>query len=106
MSSIGSKDSQTPPATTAGGAMSVMNSKSFKTAYELRDMIVEQARTVHGPWPAGMTLFVFDDAYGWTASISRPVSDADNFYRICTLDLVAALRTKYDLDAPRLSAPD
>jgi hypothetical protein len=49
-----------------------------------------------------MTLFVFDDAYGWTASISRPVSEADDFYRTCTLDLIAALRSRYDLDAPRL----
>jgi hypothetical protein len=40
-------------------------------AYELQDMIIEQAKALHGPWPAGMTLFVFDDAYGWTANISR-----------------------------------
>ena len=24
-------------------------------------------------------MFVFDDAYGWSASISRPMSEADNF---------------------------
>jgi hypothetical protein len=66
-------------------------------------MIVEQAILLHGPWPAGMTLFIFDDAYGWTASISRPSSEADNFYRTCTLDLIAGLATKYDLDVPRLS---
>jgi hypothetical protein len=79
-----------------------MNSKPLKTAYELRDMIVEQAIALHGPWPLGMTLFIFDDVYGWTASISRPSSEADNFYRMCTLDLVAGLTTKYDLDVPRL----
>jgi hypothetical protein len=56
-------------------------------------MIVEQARTLHGPWPSGMTLFVFDDAYGWTASISRPTSERDNFYRTCTLDLVMLLKS-------------
>ena len=87
-------------------ARPVMNSKPFKTAYELRDMIVDRARALHGPWPAGMTLFVFDDAYGWTASISRPVSEADNFYRARTLDVIARLRTRYDLDAPRLPRPD
>ncbi len=83
-----------------------MDSRSFKTAYELRDMIVEQAKALHGPWPAGMTLFVFDDAYGWTASISRPASEADGFYRTCTLDLIASLRGRYDLNAPRLSDSD
>jgi hypothetical protein len=80
-----------------------MNAKPLKTAYELEDMIVEQAMAIHGPWPAGMTLFIFDDAYGWTASISRPNSEADNVYRACTLDLIARLTTKYDLDVPRLS---
>jgi len=49
-----------------------------------------------------MTLFV-DGAYGWSASISRPSSGADNLYRTCTLDLIAGLATKYDLDVPRLS---
>jgi hypothetical protein len=80
-----------------------MNAKPLKTAYELGDMIVEQAILLQGPWPMGMTLFIFDDAYGWTASISRPSSEADNFYRTCALDLIAALATKYDLDGPRLS---
>lgn len=79
-----------------------MNSRIFKTADELRDMIVKQARDLHGPWPAGMTLFIFDDAYGWTASISRPASEADNFYRTRTLDLITRLRIRYDLNAPRL----
>ncbi len=86
----------------ARSARPAMNSKPYKTAYELRDMIVDRTRALYGPWPAGMTLFVFDDAYGWTASISRPVSEADDFYRTCTLDVIAALRTRYDLDAPRL----
>jgi hypothetical protein len=66
-------------------------------------MIVERAILHQGPWPMGMTLFIFDDAYGWTASISRPISEADNFYRTCVLELIAALATRYDLDGPRLS---
>jgi hypothetical protein len=77
-------------------------SRAFKTADELQDMIVAQARTLHGPWPSGMTMFVFDDAYGWSASISRPMSEADNFYRIRTLDLITTLKVSYDLDAPHL----
>ena len=80
-----------------------MSAKPLKTAYELGEMIVEQAILLHGPWPEGMTLFIFDDAYGWTASISRPSSEADNFYRTSTLDLIAGLAAKYDLDVPRLS---
>jgi hypothetical protein len=80
-----------------------MSAKSLKTAYELWDMIMERAVVLQGPWPAGMTLFIFDDAYGWTASISRPSCEADNVYRTCVLDLAARLATKYDLDAPRLS---
>jgi len=48
-----------------------MSVKAIKTADELQGMIVEQARTLHGPWPSGMTMFVFNDAYGWSASISR-----------------------------------
>ena len=80
-----------------------MNVKLLKTAYELGDIIVEKAILLHGPWPVGMTLFIFEDAYGWTASISRPSSEADNFYRTCALDLIARLATEYDLDVPRLS---
>lgn len=53
-----------------------------------------------------MTLFVFDDAYGWTASISQPVSEEDNFYRHCTLDLITRLKARYDLDTPRLPDRD
>ena len=79
-----------------------MSVRAFKTADELQDMIVEQARTLHGPWPSGMTMFVFDYAYGWSASISRPISEADNFYRARTLDLISTLKFSYDLDAPRL----
>jgi hypothetical protein len=78
-----------------------MNARRLKTAYELQEMIVRRARTLHGPWPSGMTLFVFDDAYGWSASISRPISEGDNFYRTRTLDLVMKFKDKYDLDAPR-----
>jgi hypothetical protein len=79
-----------------------MSVRAFKTADELQGMIVEQARTLHGPWPSGMTMFVFDDAYGWSASISRPMSEADNFYRIRTLDLIRTLKVRFDLDAPHL----
>jgi hypothetical protein len=79
-----------------------MSIRAFKTADELQDMIVEQAMILHGPWPSGMTMFVFDDAYGWSASISRPMSEADNFYRIRTLDLIRKLKVRYDLDPPRL----
>ena len=79
-----------------------MSVRAFKTADELQDMIVEQARVLHGPWPSGMTMFLFDDAYGWSASISRPMSEADNFYRIRTLDLIRTLKFRYDLDAPHL----
>ncbi len=78
-----------------------MSVRAFKTAGELQDMIGEQARTLHGPWPSGMTMFVFDDAYGWSASISRPTSEADNFYRTRALDLIRTLKVRYDLDAPR-----
>jgi hypothetical protein len=84
----------------------VIRARPFKTAYELQDMIVEQAKALHGPWPAGMTLFVFEDAYGWTASVSRPISEGDNFYRTRALDLIMMLRSRYDLDAPRLPRPD
>jgi hypothetical protein len=80
-----------------------MNMKPLKTAYELEDIIVERAILLHGPWPAGMTLFIFDDAYGWRASISEPNSDADNFYRACALGLIEGLATQYDLDVHRLS---
>jgi hypothetical protein len=79
-----------------------MSVRAFKTADELQDMIVEHAKALHGPWPSGMTMFVFDDAYGWSASISRPISEADNFYRTRTLDLIRMLKVRYDLDTPRL----
>lgn len=79
-----------------------MSVRAFKTAEELQDMIVEQARSLHGPWPSGMTMFVFDDAYGWSASISRPTSEADDFYRTRTLDLIRTFKVRYDLDPPRL----
>ena len=80
-----------------------MNSRPLRTAYELRDIIVEQARALLGSWPSGMTLFIFNDAYGWNASISRPTSEAGNFYRTRTLDLIEALRKTYDLNILRMS---
>ena len=79
-----------------------MSCRTFKTAYELQDMIVEQARALHGPWPEGMTLFVFDDAYGWSVSVSRPVSDGDLRYRAAALDIVTELKSTFDLAVPRL----
>jgi hypothetical protein len=80
-----------------------MNAKPLKTAYELGDMIVARAMALHGPWPAGMTMFIFDDAYGWSASISRPACAADDIYRSRALDLIATLSSRYDLDSPRPS---
>jgi hypothetical protein len=77
-----------------------MDARRSRTAYELADMIIARAHALHGPWPPGMTMFIFDDAYGWSASISRPASEMDNFYRIRTLDLVATLRSRYDLTSP------
>jgi|SwirhisoilCB2_FD_contig_31_30733148_length_710_multi_2_in_0_out_0_1 hypothetical protein len=88
------------------GEVPAMTCRPLKTACELLDMIVERAGTLHGPWPAGLTLFVFEDAYGWTASISRPASEGDNFYRIRTLDLITTMRATYDLNAPRLSGAE
>ena len=79
-----------------------MSAKRLKTAYELGEMILVQETALHGPWPPGMALFIFDDAYGWTASISRPSTEADNFYRTSVLDLTTRLATEYDLDAPQL----
>ena len=79
-----------------------MPCKIFKTAYELEDMIVEQARVLNGPWPEGMTLFVFDDAYGWSASVSRAASDDDLGYRTAALDIVARLKASFDLAIPNL----
>jgi hypothetical protein len=81
-----------------------VNAKPSRTAYELTEMIVERARGLHGPWPAGMTMFIFDDAYGWNASISRPMSEVENFYRTQTLDLISKLRSRYDLASPCLSS--
>ena len=83
-----------------------MNPRPFKTAYELQDMIVEQARSLHGPWPSGMTMFVFDDAYGWSASISRPASEGDNFYRTCTLDLITKFKVKKKESSRKLEKVD
>ena len=80
----------------------MISSKSFKTAYELHDMIVEQASALYGPWPTGMTLFVFEDSYGWAASVSWPISEGDNFYRTRTLDLITMLKSSYGLHTPRL----
>ena len=82
-----------------------MPCRTFKTAYELQDMIVEQAQALHGPWPAGMTLFVFDDAYGWSASVSRPASEDDLCYRGAALDIVTELKGRFDLAVPHLPGP-
>jgi hypothetical protein len=81
-------------------------SRIIKTAYELQDLIVEQACALHGPWPAGMTLFVFDDAYGWSASVSQPASDDDLCYRRAALDVVTELKMRFDLAVPHLPDPD
>jgi hypothetical protein len=81
-----------------------LNAKPFKTAYELADMIVEGSSALHGPWPAGMTMFIFNDAYGWAASISGPMTEPEGLYRTRALDLVAMLRSRYDLASPRFSS--
>lgn len=83
-----------------------MPCRIVRTTYELLDMIVEQARAQHGPWPEGMTLFVFDDAYGWSASVSRPASDDDLYYRAAVLDIVIRLKDRFDLAVARLPNPD
>ncbi len=83
-----------------------MPCRAFKTANELQDMIVGQARALHGPWPHGMTLFVYDDAYGWSASLSRPASDDDLRYRAAALDIVTQLQARFDLDVPHFPASD
>jgi hypothetical protein len=77
-------------------------SRAIKTAYELEDMIVERARTRHGPWPDRMTLFVFDDAYGWSVTVSRAACEHDSLYRSAALDIVFELKSAFDLAAPRL----
>ena len=79
-----------------------MPCRAVRTAYELQDMIVTRARALHGPWPAGMTLFVFDDAYGWSASVSRPVAEEELCYRAAALEIVAELKERFDLAAPCL----
>lgn len=80
-----------------------MPCRAFKTAYELHEMIVTQAKAMHGPWPAGMTLFVFDDAYGWSASVSRPTADDHCYrYRDATLAIVNEFKTRFDLAVPYL----
>ncbi len=54
-----------------------MNAGPFKSADELQDMIVEQARTLHDP-------------------------EGDIFHRTRTLALVTMFKVKYDRDGPRL----
>lgn len=76
-------------------------SRSLKTAYELEDMIVARARTLHGPWPARMTLFVFDDAYGWAVTVSPAESERESLYRSAALDIVVELKSMFDLAVPR-----
>lgn len=83
-----------------------MPCRAFMTAYELEDMIVEQVQALHGPWPEGMTLFVFDDAYGWSASVSRPACDDDLRYRAAALSIAAQLKARFDLAIPHLPRPD
>lgn len=78
-----------------------MPCRAFKTAYELHEMIVEQAKALLGPWPAGMTLFIFDDAYGWSASVSRPTAD-EHRYRDATLAIANEFKARFDLAAPYL----
>ncbi len=83
-----------------------MPGKAYMTANELEDMIVQQVQALHGPWPKRMTLFVFDDAYGWSASVSRPASDGDLRYRAAALTLVTRLKARFDLAVPHLPDPD
>jgi hypothetical protein len=83
-----------------------MPCKAYMTANELEDMIVQQVQALHGPWPKRMTLFVFDDAYGWSASVSRPASDDDLRYRAAALNLAKQLKARFDLSVPHLPDPD
>jgi hypothetical protein len=69
-------------------------------------MIVEQAKALHGPWPVGMTLFVFDDAYGWTGTISLARSEDDVCYRAHALNIIKDLKERFDLAVPWRWSPD
>lgn len=79
-----------------------MSCRALRTAYELHELIVGQAKALHGPWPAGMTLFIFDDAYGWSASFSRPVGETELCYRNAALLIVNEFKDRFDLAAPYL----
>ena len=79
-----------------------MPRRASKTAYELHERIVAQAETLHGPWPAGMTLFVFDDAYGWSASVSPPACETELCYRDAALAIINDFKARYDPAAPYL----
>lgn len=68
-------------------------------------MIVQQVQALHGPWPKRMTLFVFDDAYGWSASVSRPASDDGLRYRAAALNFATRLKERFDLASPHLPDP-
>lgn len=83
-----------------------MPCRTSKTANELEDMIVQQVQTQHGPWPKRMTLFVFDDAYGWSVSLSRPASGEGLRYRAAALNLATQLRARFDLASPHLPDPE
>lgn len=62
-------------------------------------MIVAQANTLHGPWPAGMTLLVFDNAYGWSASANPPAGETELSYRYAALTIVNQFKARFDLAA-------
>jgi hypothetical protein len=53
-----------------------------------------------------MTLFVFDDAYGWSVSLSRPASGEGLRYRAAALNFATQLKARFDLAGPHLPDPD
>jgi len=66
---------------------------------ELRALI-KQRSTQFGPWPAGMTMFVYRSNDGWEVMISPGKTPQEEDYRVSALWVAVQMQAEFDLRGP------
>jgi hypothetical protein len=70
-----------------------------RTADELRALI-KQRSIQFGPWPAGMTMFIYRTNDSWQVMISPGKTPNEADFRVQALWVAVQMQTEFDLRGP------
>jgi hypothetical protein len=70
-----------------------------RTADELRALI-KQRSIQSGPWPAGMTMFIYRTNDSWEIMISPGKTKREEDFRVKALWVAVQMQTEFDLRGP------